>query len=190
MKNIICYLFLLISLTQLLGCKDHSIPKPRGYFRITLPEKSYHKTFAETFNFSIPDYTTFYRKKAKEKDDFYEVSFPKNGAKIYLSYFDVNNNLPILIEEAHKWAFKHSIRADAIEQKEYVNNTNKTYGLVYTIEGNAASPMQFYLTDSTKHFLRGALYFHNVPNQDSLQPVINFITKDIVELIETTHWNE
>ena len=70
-----------------------------------------------------------------------------------------------------------------------MNPANQVYGLIYKIEGNAASPMQFFLTDSTHHFLRGALYIREVPNIDSLKPVIDFLEIDIIRLIETTSWN-
>ncbi|MCT4673439.1 MAG: gliding motility lipoprotein GldD [Prolixibacteraceae bacterium] len=185
------YIVTLIIIVCFASCQNKSIPKPKGYFRIALPQKHYKEIQNKfPFSFDIPNYAILANKQAKDEDEFFKIEFKKNDANIYLSYFEVNKNLPKLIEEAHKWAFKHSIRADAIEQKEYINPEHKTYGLIYTIEGNAASPVQFYLTDSTKHFLRGALYFDNVPNQDSLQPVINFITKDIINLIETTHWND
>ncbi|QZT36821.1 gliding motility lipoprotein GldD [Halosquirtibacter xylanolyticus] len=185
------YILALFIAITIISCKDNVTPKPKGYFRITFPIKNYTEINSiEPFHFELPQYATIVKENAKKEDQFYNVHFKDNEANIYLSYFKVKNNLPSLIEEAHKWAFKHSIRADAIEQRQYANDQNNTYGLVYTIEGNAASPVQFYLTDSTHNFLRGALYFNNVPNQDSLQPVINFISEDIIKLIETTHWNE
>ncbi|HNZ71643.1 MAG TPA: gliding motility lipoprotein GldD, partial [Prolixibacteraceae bacterium] len=64
----------------------------------------------------------------------------------------------------------------------------KVYGTVYSIKGNAASPMQFYLTDSVEHFLRGSMYISEIPNYDSLQPVINFLEADMIRLIETLSW--
>ncbi|MDC1105855.1 gliding motility lipoprotein GldD [Prolixibacteraceae bacterium] len=185
------YIIILLLAITILSCKDNVTPKPKGYFRIEFPLKEYKVTSTiKQFNFELPQYATIKKENTKEENKFFNVHFENNQANIYLSYFRIENNLPSLIEEAHKWAFKHSIRADAIEQRQYTNDQNKTHGLVYTIEGNAASPVQFYLTDSTHNFLRGALYFNNVPNQDSLQPVINFISEDIIKLIETTQWNE
>ncbi|HAN77196.1 MAG TPA: gliding motility lipoprotein GldD, partial [Bacteroidales bacterium] len=73
-------------------------------------------------------------------------------------------------------------------EKIFVNDSTKIFGTVYIIQGNTASQVQFYITDSVKHFLRGALYFSNHPNKDSLAPVVNFLTDDIVKLIETTRW--
>ncbi len=62
------------------------------------------------------------------------------------------------------------------------------YGILYRIDGNVASPMQFFLTDSTTHFLRGALYIRATPDIDSLKPVVDFLEKDVVYLIESTKW--
>ena len=93
------------------------------------------------------------------------------------------------MEESRTLAYKHTIKADAIQEQVFMNPANRVYGLIYKIEGNAASPMQFFLTDSTSHFLRGALYIREVPNIDSLKPVIDFLEIDIIRLIETTSWN-
>lgn len=93
------------------------------------------------------------------------------------------------MEETRTLAYKHSIKANAIQEQVFMNPGENVYGLIYKIEGNAASPMQFFLTDSTNHFLRGALYIRDVPNIDSLKPVIDFLEPDIIRLIETTTWN-
>jgi len=85
-------------------------------------------------------------------------------------------------------AFKHTVKAFDIEQNTISFPEKKVYGLVYIIEGNAASAYQFHLTDSTNHFVRGSLYFNNVPNQDSIQPVLEYIEKDIHHLFETFEW--
>nr|MBD3622879.1 gliding motility lipoprotein GldD [Sunxiuqinia sp.] len=93
------------------------------------------------------------------------------------------------MEESRRLAYDHSIKADAIEERVFVNPDKDVYGTIYYIEGNAASPIQFYLTDSTRHFLRGALYIREIPNIDSIRPVIDFLRPDIIHLIETTSWN-
>ncbi|MDO9612920.1 MAG: gliding motility lipoprotein GldD, partial [Bacteroidota bacterium] len=106
----------------------------------------------------------------------------------HLSYKNVENNLWKLTEESRELAYKHSFKADAIDERIFVNPEKKVYGTIYLIDGNTASPLQFYLTDSTKHFLRGALYIREIPNIDSLRPVIDFLTPDVIHLIETTEW--
>ena len=109
-------------------------------------------------------------------------------AELHISYKKVNNNLAQLAEDSRTLAYKHSIKADAINERVFVNPEKKVYGTIYLIDGNAASPLQFYLTDSTSNFLRGALYIREVPNIDSIRPVIDFLTPDVIHLIETTEW--
>jgi len=93
------------------------------------------------------------------------------------------------MEDSRKLAYQHSVKAEAINEKLVKRDTAKVFGLLYDIEGlNTASSVQFFLTDSTNHFLRGALYFNLVPRNDSLSPVIKFIKKDITHLIETFKW--
>jgi gliding motility-associated lipoprotein GldD len=92
------------------------------------------------------------------------------------------------MEESRELAYKHSIKANAIEERIFVNPEEKVYGTVYQIEGNAASPIQFFLTDSIRHFLRGALYIRATPDIDSLKPVIEFLERDVIQIIETTKW--
>ena len=105
-----------------------------------------------------------------------------------MSYKKVDDNLLKLTEDSRSLAYKHSIKADAINERIFVNSEKKVYGTIFLIDGNSASPLQFYLTDSTKHFLRGALYIREVPNIDSIRPVIEFLTPDVIHLIETTEW--
>ena len=141
------------------------------------------------YRFEIPVYSKLVPDNERLAEPFWvNLLIPKNKAEINLSYKRVDNNLMKLIEDARTMAYKHSIMADAINERVFINPEKKVYGIIYLIEGNSASPLQFYLTDSTKHFLRGALYIREVPNIDSIRPVINFLTPDIIHLIETTEW--
>jgi len=69
-----------------------------------------------------------------------------------------------------------------------MNITQNVHGAFFKVEGNVATASQFFLTDSTKNFLRGALYFNATPNQDSLQPVNSFLVEDMRHLINTFRW--
>ncbi|MCD6354370.1 MAG: gliding motility lipoprotein GldD [Prolixibacteraceae bacterium] len=180
------------------GCRQKYTPKPRGYFRIDFPVKKYHpldKKFP--YRFDIPDYAKIVHDiRNQDKPFWVNVSVPANRANLHISYYSIDKKTPKghrelseLMEESRRLAYKHSIKADAINEQIFINPAKNVYGTIYKIEGNAASPMQFFLTDSTAHFLRGALYIREVPNIDSLKPVINFLETDIVRLIETTSWN-
>jgi len=89
---------------------------------------------------------------------------------------------------ARALAYKHTLKADAITEKVFIKPEQNVYGTVYEISGNAASSLQFFLTDSTNHYLRGALYFNAEPNKDSLAPLIDFVREDIIVLIESFEW--
>ena len=187
--------FILISV--LVGCTEKYTPKPRGYFRIDFPEKNYHLIENKfPYQFEIPDYSEIQPDPGNpEKPYWINIEVPANKAEVHISYYDLDNRnsdnriqLAKFMEESRDLAYKHSIKANAINEQVFINPSNNVYGIVYKIEGNAASPMQFFLTDSTQHFLRGALYIREVPNIDSLKPVIDFLEPDVVRLIETTSW--
>lgn len=165
-------------------------PKPRGYYRLTFPEKEYIKydsTCPYTFERPI------YSKMGKDENSgaqpcWLNVYFPSFNGTLHLTYNPVNNNVQKYLEDTYTLASKHQIKASGIEERRVVRDSSNIYGLIYEIEGNAASAMQFYLTDSTNHFIRGALYFNEVPNIDSIAPVLSFIKKDIYHMIETFEW--
>jgi gliding motility-associated lipoprotein GldD len=192
------FLLILILIVMLFSCSEKYTPKPRGYFRIDFPEKKY-KTSDNTFPyiFDIPVYSeTEPDKRTPDKPFWVNVSVPANRAEIHISYYKLGGNknqkrtmLGEFMEETRRLAYKHSIKANAIEEQLFFNPQENVFGTIYNIKGNAASPMQFFLTDSTNHFLRGALYIREVPNIDSLKPVIDFLEPDVIRLIETTRWN-
>jgi gliding motility-associated lipoprotein GldD len=187
------YLIAIFSLFILLtfSCKEEYTPKPRGYFRISFKEKAYHQldSAALPYRFEIPDYSKVVPDNDRLTEPFWiNLKIPAHKAEVNISYKKVDNNLAKLTEDSRTLAYKHSIKADAINERIFVNPEKKVYGTIYLIDGNAASPMQFYLTDSTRNFLRGALYIREVPNIDSLRPVIDYLTPDIIRLIETTEW--
>jgi gliding motility-associated lipoprotein GldD len=105
-----------------------------------------------------------------------------------MTYRPVDGNLPELLREAEKLTFNHTIKADGISSRPFVSEKNKVYGSVFEVTGNAASPLQFHLTDSVNHFITGAVYFDVQPNYDSIRPAVRHIEKDIIRLIETMEW--
>jgi len=141
------------------------------------------------YRFEIPDYSKILPDKDRlAEPNWVNLQIPAHKAVVHISYKKVENNLGKLMEDSRTLAYKHTIKADAINERTFVNPERKVSGTIYQIEGNAASPLQFYLTDSVHNFLRGALYIREVPNIDSLRPVIDFLTPDVIHLIETTEW--
>lgn len=189
-NNVLIVLILIITVISSCNNDDYT-PKPRAYFRINLPQKSYQK-FDTIFpySFEYPTYAIIKRDNKSNAEKFWiNIQFPEYKAIIHLTYKPVKNNLDSLIESSRKFVDKHISKASSIKEKSYENIDNNIYSIVYNIKGNeVASPYQFFATDKNKHFLRGALYFNMQPNNDSLAPVIEFIEKDIDHLINTLKW--
>jgi len=185
------YIFYNLFLILLSACQSNYTPKPMEYFRIDFPEKKY-KIYDSLcpYRFDFPEYGKITKGLGNQEQNpcWINIVFPSFKATLYISYFNIEHNLPKLLEDCRSLAYKHDIKADAIHEILYADSLNKIYGMVYEIKGNAASPLQFYLTDSTQHFLRGSLYFDVKPNKDSLAPVIDFLQKDVKHLIETLRW--
>jgi len=175
------------------SCNSDYTPKPRGYFRIDLPKheyRSFDKAFPYTFEY--PVYANVVPDSTPMAEPFWiNVVYPQFKAQLHISYKPVHHNLAGYLEDARTLVNKHIQKANAITQQEYVDTVHQVFGLTYTIRGtDAASPFQFYLTDSTTHFLRGALYFDVVPNNDSLGPVITFLSEDVEHMIATLRWKK
>ena len=176
------------------SCKSSSdyAPKPRGYFKIDFPKKHYTSfTNITPYSFDYPYYAKMYLDSTERgRPYWYNLTYPQFNARIHLSYYPINSEADFneLIEDSRKLAFKHTVKATGIDEGTIRIPENNVYGIYYTIAGNTASSTQFLLTDSTKNFLRGALYFNEKPQADSIQPVVDFIKKDIDRLIKTLRW--
>ncbi|GGC25838.1 hypothetical protein GCM10011386_17330 [Parapedobacter defluvii] len=174
------------------ACTPQYSPKPRGYFRIEFPEKTY-QPFAPDCPFAarIPTYATVEPDRSPDAEPCWiDIRFPQFNARIHLSYMPVTsrNNFNELVEDARTFAFNHTVKATAIDQQRISRPDAGVYGLKYEIKGNTASSVQFFVTDSTHRYLRGALYFHEKPRLDSIQPVLDFIKADIDTLIQSMRW--
>ncbi|MGZ5286265.1 MAG: gliding motility lipoprotein GldD [Flavisolibacter sp.] len=190
-------IFASLIIVFLLACNSEYVQKPRGYFKIDLPEKKY-QLFEQPgypYSFEYPVYGTvvkdslFFDQKT-ENDYWINVDFPVFNGRIHLSYKEVGrNDFDSLVNDAFTMSYKqHTYKASAIQPEPF--STASGYGGVYfVLKGNAATGNQFFITDSVKHFLRGALYFNSTPNADSLKPVNDFLRKDVEHLIETLRWN-
>ncbi len=174
---------------MLTSCGEY-MPKPRGYFRITLPDKEYVK-YAENgfpYGFEIANVSKVEKHATTDDPYWVDVVYPTLNAKIYCSYKPVKNNLHEITEDARNFVYKHTSKADDITEQPYANDSLHVYAMLYELKGNTASNIQFVATDSVRHFFRGALYFNNTPNKDSIAPVQQFVREDIIHIIETLEW--
>ena len=172
---------------------DIPTPKPLAYFRIDLPEKKYD-VFRDDcpFEFEYPsNYAVVLPDSQPNAEPCWKnIVYPRFRAELNLSYkrIDTAGSLEKYLDDSWELATKHQIKASGMPETLIKRDSARVYGLLFTIEGNAASSLQFYVTDSTRHFLRGALYFYAHPNYDSLSPVIDFLKKDVDRMIETLKW--
>lgn len=184
-STVISFLFFFFSFFFLVSCKDDVLPKPKAYLSLEYPEKSYQKlSLKRPYNFNVLENT----KVIDEPKNWLIIKYPNLKASIDITYRPVENNLKELLIEAEKLVFKHAVKAEQIIPKDFVNPNRKVFGSLHEITGNAASHLQFHVTDSTDHFIKGALYFYAKPNYDSILPAVDYIKKDVLKLIETLEW--
>ena len=175
-----------------ISCKESYTPKPYGYFRIDLPEKSWNLSpDSLPYQFDMSALANIETDQSKEAEwGWVNVCYPQYNAKIHLSHKNITTDSSLFrfTEDCHRLAYTHTIKAESINEKYF--RKDGTFGMIYYIEGNTASSTQFFITDSTRHFLRGALYFNQHPDRDSLAPVINYLREDIVNLMETLQFRD
>lgn len=188
----ITYLSFAMAILLSVSCNETYAPKPRGFFRIDLPEKSYQRYNGPCpFSFEYPSYAVISPDSSANRQRCWQnISLPQFNATIHLSYHPIQSEKTLneLSEDSRTFAFKHTSKATSIDEARIHDPEKRKFGVYYTIEGNTASFAQFYLTDSTRHYLRAALYFNEEPRADSIKPVLSFIKKDIDVLIKSFNW--
>ena len=174
-----------------MGCVDYT-PKPRGYVRIEPEASSYQLLDLPKWPFLFAVSQSAKVELTTEQDSLpmFNLFYPTLHAKIYCSYLPVT---PSSYPEAEAESRRLAVRlcaspSDRIQEKAYTHPEVSVYGSLFLLEGNTASPIQFLLTDSVSHCLRGALYFDCHPNADSLAPAIDYLRQDVIELMQTFRW--
>ncbi len=168
------------------SCEKETIPKPYGELRLEYPTPKYQKFSSQCgYDFEYSDYAKV--ENAKKPCWFY-VSYPKMKAKVFITYFPVKGDFPLHVKEAEKLVYQHTIKASSIDTKSFSYPEKKVYGNFYELKGQSASNIQFYATDSTKHFVTASLYFDTRPKPDSLAPAIDYIKKDMKHMLDTFEW--
>lgn len=188
--------FLLLLTAFLFSCNSTYTYKKKGYFRIDFPEKKYviFDQPGYPYRFEYPGYATISRDtsffgEATENPWWINIDVPRFAGRIYISYKDVNkNNFDSLVNDGFKMAYKQHTDISTGINDSVMHTPNGVEGIYFSLGGNTATANQFFLTDSTRHFLRGALYFDAAPNEDSLGIVNEFLKKDLQHLINTLEW--
>lgn len=170
------------------------VPKPRGYFRIALPERSLREATSGCGpTFDLPQYAGCATATPGEEAGFcgFNIVFQGFQAVVHCTYVAMDGSaemLEALVGDAHDLAFNHDIKATGIGRQLFHFPERKVHGLLYDLDGPVATPLQFFATDSLDHFVRGSLYFNHEPNPDSLAPALSHVRADLVHVIETLAW--
>jgi gliding motility-associated lipoprotein GldD len=180
------FLFLALAVFSI-GCKEEVLPKPKAMLRLEYPTADYQT--ADTDCVYTFDQNSLSNIK-ENKDCSLVLDYPMMKGSIYLTYKPVQGNIRELLIDAQKLTYEHVVKADNIAPKEYINPNENVYGMFYEVSGNAASQSQFYVTDSTDHFVTGSLYFYAKPNYDSILPAAMYLQNDIRRIMESLRWKE
>ena len=171
------------------SCDEIPVPKPKAFLSLDYPRASYLKSQLELpFEFEKNKLAQLNISKKNNKVEGITLRYPTLKASVFINYKKIDNNLEKYISDVRAMTQKHLQVADEISERMYENDSQKLYGMFYDLKGNVASQSQFYVSDSTRHFISGALYFETKPNYDSILPAINYIQKDMMHLIESLRW--
>lgn len=190
-------LFVFCCAVGLIACNSNYTAKPAGYYKIDFPEKKYvlFDQPGYPYSFEYPVYarivkdSTFF-KETTENPWWINVDFPQFSGRIYVSYKEIGKyKFDTLIAQTFMLTGKHTSRASSIEDT-LISTANGVHGVFFTVGGDVATNNQFFLTDTVKHFLRGALYFDTTPNEDSLGIVNAFLLQDMKHLVNTFKWKK
>lgn len=185
MKNLIPIFILALFL---ISCGDDTTPKPRGFLALEYPEAKYEPVDLDCpYMFEKNELAEIVRARGGN-DCWINLEYDRMRGTIFITYQPVRNNLDSLLRDAQKLPLQHTIKADIIEGDLYTNPEHNTYGMFYEVAGDAASPAQFYLTDSVRHFITGSMYFRAQPNFDSILPAASYMRTDIRYLMESLRW--
>lgn len=177
---------LMLLLLCLFSCKDEVLPKPKAMLRLEYDAAENRKFEANLYQFRIN--TQAIAKQGENQS--MTIDYPKMKGSIFITYKPVEGNLERLLSDAQKLSYEHVVKADNIVEQPFLNENNRVYGMYYEVMGDAASQAQFYVTDSTNHFLTGSLYFYAKPNYDSIYPAAVYLQRDIRQIMETLQWKE
>ena len=189
MKKLLACLSIVLLLAS---CDESFTPRPHAFFRIDFPQKDFVKYSGNCpYEFDIPYYSSIsYDSSANAEPCWMNLNFLPYNATLHLTYKPIGQdfNLLDLQTDTRRFVMNHTIKAQEILENAINKPEDHVHGVLYQLKGNTATSLQFYVTDSTNHYLRGALYFNENTNADSIAPVLNFITEDVLQLIGTLEW--
>lgn len=172
----------------LFSCAEDTQPKPAGELRLEYPEAKYEE-YSSPCNFSF-QYSDYAKIEQAKNPCWYYITYPKMKARVFLTYFPIKNDFALHVKESEKMVYEHTIKASSIDTKSFSYPEKRVFGNFYELQGPTASNLQFYITDSTRHYVTANLYFNTRPKPDSLGPAVEYIKKDLLQLIDSFEWKK
>lgn len=181
-------MLLLVGLSSCGGNKNH-VPKPPTYLELNFPERNY-ELYTDSCGYSFDKPSYFKVKNVNGSKCNRDIEFLTLNGVLHLSRIDMDTSLAAYINYSINKVDEHKIKATAIFDSTIIRQEDRVFGTFFELQGNVASPIQFYLTDSTSRFINGVVYFDSEPNYDSIKPVLDFVKKDILKLMTTLKWED
>ena len=183
---------IVLALVGLASCRQPAVPKPYGYFRIAIPDTSYawYHEADYPYTFLLSNNAVVVPRTQAGEQYWIDIVYPTLNTRVHCSYKPIRNNLRVLSRDAQEFLMSHASIASAIPGQDFSNPEESVYGVYYELHGNTASSVQFVLTDSVEHFIRGSVYCNAVPNQDSLAPIYDYKREDVRRLMESMRWKK
>ena len=178
-------------IVAIFSCGNPPIPKPEGFYRIAIPSESYRSVEIDCgLRFEKPEYSIVEIVNNEKSGDgcWFNLRFNQFNARLHCTQVDVSNNLVDLMEDAQEMVFSHDMKSNGIRRIRVTEYEKSLNGVLYHIGGPVATPIQFFVTDSSTHFLRGSLYFNHAPNADSTAPVVNRLLHDVEHIMKSISW--
>ena len=170
----------------IVSCKEDVLPKPKAQLRLEYDKPTKANLELNEFEFQYNDLAQIKDETANSMT----LEYPEMKGEIFINYKRIDGNLEQLLSDAQKFSYEHSVKADGILEQPFINEADKVFGMFYEVSGNAASQAQFYVTDSTRNFVTGSLYFFTKPNYDSIYPAAAYLRNDIRGIMESLKWKE
>lgn len=181
----------ILIISALISCTNPPVPKPKGYFRIEIPERTYDEIDVGCgLAIEKPQYSILEKVESEQSGDacWFNMNYPLFNARLHCTSLEMNGDLVDLMNDAQDMVFSHEKKANGISRYRILNEEKNLFGVMYHIGGPVATPIQFFVTDSTDHFLRGSLYFNHTPNADSTAPVVSALLGDVERLMKSATW--
>ncbi|MEO9475433.1 MAG: gliding motility lipoprotein GldD [Cyclobacteriaceae bacterium] len=187
------YLAVFFVLVFFVGCSQDYLPRPKGYNRIELPPHEY-VSLPDTmpYSFELSKHSVLKKNKSWITERYWvDIQYPDMGANVQITYKPIMNKDSLIrgyYSDSYRLTAQHNVKAYAIDEM-IMELPNGDYASVSNLEGEIPTPLQFHVSDSSKHFLRGALYFETATKNDSLAPVISYLKADVIHMLQSLKWN-